>query len=340
MARSDPEYDIISPYTLPAQTGNNNNDIPESTLTSRIHTVAFNDDDGSCVFITNTPIDDGELDPYEDSDSDFGSPSSLPRIRFIDHVRAKAAGVPLTVPGSPGSHRPDGFDWSHPWRYESYEEDPISSANSSVASSPELSAISDVREGRSATTSTTTLTARTFDSLLSNDSRPSRDASPLPLPRPFAVPNFLAMEPATYPALYREMAVGESAFSRGVSGERREPRVAQEAPDPDYAAFLERSIERLRIEPQQRSTPDQITIRIGMRFLTIPSPRNLAVSVGDDAARSATRRPAIYSPIDGSLWGYMPRPPSFYGIPPPPPGFELASQSRDAAWRMGGFEYY
>jgi hypothetical protein len=194
MAYSDAEYDIISPFTLPVQTGNNNNnDVPESTLgSSRIHTVDFDGDgDGSCVFITDTPIDDaGELDPYEDSDSDsgFGSPSSLPRIRFIDHVRAKAAGV---------------------------------------------------------------------------------------------------------------------------RGRRREPR-AQGEPDPGYTAFLE-SIER-----QQRSTPDQITMRLGMEFRPIRSPRDSAVSVGDDATRSATRPPARLSPIVDSLWDYTLHPPSVYGIPPPP----------------------
>jgi hypothetical protein len=318
MDRSDAEYDIISPFILPSQTGNNDNDVPESTLTSRIHTVAFDDDDGSCVFITNTPVDD-ELDPYEDSDSDsdFGAPSSLPKIRFIDHVRAKAAGVPLTVPGSPGPHRPDGFDWSHPWRYEAYEENTISSANSTVASSPELTAVFGGREGHSA--STTTINTRAYDSMLPTDSRPSRrgenDASPLPPPRPFIGLGPFSMEPATSPALYRETAVGESAFTRGVRGEqRREPRVAQGAPDPNYAAFLE-SIER-----QQQSTPDRIMMRLRMGFRPIRSPRDSAVSVGDDAARSATRRPAIYSPTDGSLWGYMPHPPSLYGVTRPPPG--------------------
>jgi hypothetical protein len=307
MAHSDAEYDIISPFTLPVQTGNNNNDVPESTLgSSRIHTVDFDfDDDGSCVFITDPPIDDAvELDPYEDSDSDsgFGSPSSLPRIRFIDHVRAKAAGVPLTVPGSPGPHRPNGFDWSHPWSYEAYEEDAVSSAKSTVASSPELRATFDA-----------TTTTRAYDSLLSTDSRPSRrgenDASPLLPPRPFIGLGPFSMEPATSPALYREIAVGESAFT-GARGRRREPR-AQGAPDPGYDFFLE-SIER-----QQQSTPDRIMMRLGMGFRPIRSPRDSAVSEGD-AARSATRRPAIYSPVDGSLWGYMPHPPSFYGIPPPP----------------------
>ena len=319
MAHSDAEYDFISPFALPAQTGNNN-DVPESSLSSRIHTITFDDDDDSCIFITETPIDDADLDPYEDSDSDFGSPSSLPRIMFIDRVRANAAGVPATVPGSPGPHRPDGFDWSRSLRYtyEAYEEDAFSSASPTVASSPELTAAFDGRESRSSTTSTSA--SRTW-AVCSQDPAGGCDAVTLVRDDPsyFTGPGLLSAAHSTHSALYREIAVGESAFSRGARGRRRladpSPSRAQEESDRGYMAFPD-SIERPHDILDDRVL--QQAARLGIVVRPARSPRADSAVEVDATGRPATRlSPARYPTPSRSLWGYTPLPPPYHGVPRP-----------------------
>lgn len=321
MAHSDAEYDFISPFALPAQTGNNN-DVPESSLSSRIHTITFDGDDDSCIFITETPIDDADLDPYEDSDSDFGSPSSLPRIMFIGRVRANAAGVPVTVPGSPGPHRPDGFDWSRPSRYayEAYEEDAISSASPTVASSPELTAAFDGRDSSSSTTSASASASRVW-AVCSQDPAGGCDAMTLVRDDPsyFTGAGLLSAAHSTHSALYREIAVGESAFSRGARGRRRladpSPSRAQEESDRGYMAFPD-SIERPHDILDDRVL--QQAARLGIVVRPARSPRADSAVEVDATGRPATRlSPARYPTPSRSLWGYTPLPPPYHGVPRP-----------------------
>jgi len=264
MAPSDSEYDIISPFTLPAQT-DNNNDIPVSSLSSRINTVNFDDND-SCVVITETPIDDGDLDDC--NNSDFDSPSSPVRTRSTDQVRANGAGMGPATTTTTTTTSHTGPHYSHDFKYpthsppceEAYEENAVSSTHNTAGSSPEVAAStirgdgrstpnsstgksSNVHEGRS---SSTTAAARTFHNLLSTvrivpRGRRGNDVPSLlpPLPKPGVLAAGLGAEAA----LSREIAVGESSFSRGAMGAlvvpvSRSPRKTQGGSEPSFAASL------------------------------------------------------------------------------------------------------
>jgi hypothetical protein len=272
----DADYDFISPFSLAIQLGNND-DVPETGLSSRIHARDLNfDDDDSCIIITDTPTSIGDdFDPSMDGDSDFGSPTSLPRIRFMPGNVAAVADSSTTAGHRPGPHHPHGFDWSLPPPiYEAYEQDAVSSAHTTVASSPGLTASSNGQYGRSSTSTT-----RTFDNLLSTTRTSPRrqdekDLSPLLPPRPsFGPYGLLSMGGSTTPcALSRPIAVDESAFSRGGRGRRRggpdvgppssRSRAQEESQAASYSDFLD------DVERQPRSTwehtPDRILARLGM----------------------------------------------------------------------------
>jgi hypothetical protein len=236
MALSDTDYEIISPFTLAVQTGNNNdvpesslnahitrpafhfNDVPEGILSSRVHSPGFNFDDAdSCVIVTSTPVaadDDNEyVDDFEHCG--VGSPGWLPVIKFAN-PGGVAANTATTVQSGP--HRSYGFDWSLLSPYE--EEDAISSTHATVVSSPELAASIYTSDGRS---SSTAATIRTADSLLSTAStlveRSEIDVSPLLPPRPFPDFTFSGGDNVAS-ALRRPIAVGESAFTRGERTDR------------------------------------------------------------------------------------------------------------------------
>jgi hypothetical protein len=222
LSNSDSEYEIISPFTLPVQTGNDNdvpesslkprpafnfNDFPESRLDAR---PAFNfDDANSCVIVTNTPLADDEDDDVDDFEyGGFGSPGWLPVIRFAKPGGDAANNTITTAPTvRAGRHRPDGFNWSLPSPYE--EEDAVSSADATVVSSPELAAGVYTPNGRSSSTAINLLSAA-----VAPVERRELDVSPLLPPRPF--PDFaFSGGPGATSALRRPIAVGESAFTRG-----------------------------------------------------------------------------------------------------------------------------
>jgi hypothetical protein len=233
-----------------------------SSLSSRINTVNFDDND-SCVIITETPIDDGDLDDCKNSD--FGSPSSPVRTRFTDQVRANGAGM---APATTTTTSHTGPHCSHDFKYpthpspceEAYEEDAVSSTHNTAGSSPEVAASTIRGDGRSTTNSTTgksfnvhegrssstTAAARTFHNLLSTvrivpRGRRGNDVPSLlpPLPKPGVLAAGLGAEAA----LSREIAVGESSFSRGAMGAlvvpvSRSPRKTQGGSEPSFAASL------------------------------------------------------------------------------------------------------
>ena len=193
MAFSDSEYEIISPFTLPVQMGNDNdvpesslnprpafnfNDFPESRLDAR---PAFNfDDANSCVIVTNTPLADDEDDDVDDFEySGVGSPEWLPVIRFAKPGGAAANTITTAPRVRSRPHRPDGFDWSLPSPYE--EEDAVSSADATFVSSPELAAsVYYTPNGRSSSTAINLLSTA-----VAPVERRELDVSPLLPPRPF-----------------------------------------------------------------------------------------------------------------------------------------------------------
>ena len=314
MALSDTDYEIISPFTLAVQTGNNNdipesslnahitrpafnfNDFPERILSSRVHTPAFNFDDAdSCVIVTSTPVAaaNDDDDDYVDDFCGVGSPGWLPVIRFAN-PGGVAANTAATVRSGP--HRSYGLDWSLSSPHE--EEDAIGSTHATVVSSPELAASIYTSDGRSSSTATT---IRTAESLLSTAStlveRSEIDVSPLLPPRPFPDFTFSGGNNVAS-ALRRPIAVGESAFTRGERTDRgsrsHEESQAAAAPFVRSSDWERRLLAQLTADA--RSSREQIDA---------------------DGARSASRLPDGHPAIGPAM--PLAYPPFFFGQRGGPP---------------------
>jgi hypothetical protein len=309
MAFSDTDYDIISPFNLPVQMGNDN-DVPESSLNPR---PAFNfndfpgsslpaftfDDASSCVIVTNTPLaddDDEDLDDFEYSG--FGSPGWLPVIKFANPGGVAANTITTAPTVRSGPHRPHGFDWSLPSPYE--EEDTASSADATVVSSPELAASVYTPDGRSSSTTTTLSTASTLVE------RREIEISPLLPPRPF--PDFVfSGAPGAISALRRPIAVGESAFTRGertVWGARTQEESQAVATPFGWSSEQERSfIARSTMDQRAARSSRDSAAGDAMRITSRAAPPGQPVSVPTPWSVDHTSYPPhFHGRRRGAIW--------------------------------------
>jgi hypothetical protein len=309
MAFSDTDYDIISPFNLPVQRGNDN-DVPESSLNPR---PAFNfndfpgsslpaftfDDASSCVIVTNTPLaddDDEDLDDFEYSG--FGSPGWLPVIKFANPGGVAANTITTAPTVRSGPHRPHGFDWSLPSPYE--EEDTASSADATVVSSPELAASVYTPDGRSSSTTTTLSTASTLVE------RREIEISPLLPPRPF--PDFVfSGAPGAISALRRPIAVGESAFTRGertVWGARTQEESQAVATPFGWSSEQERSfIARSTMDQRAARSSRDSAAGDAMRITSRAAPPGQPVSVPTPWSVDHTSYPPhFHGRRRGAIW--------------------------------------